>query len=43
MVFLKDPQTAARWQSKDPASIDIFTVPEAIDFGEAFFLPLLQD
>jgi mercuric reductase len=43
MVFLKDAATAAKWQAKDPASIDIFTVPEAIDFGEAFFLPLLQD
>ena len=43
MVFLKDPITAAKWQSRDPASIDIFTLAEAIDFGEGFFLPLLLD
>ena len=43
MVFLKDAQTAAKWQSTDPASIDLFTIAEAIDFGEAFFLPLLED
>jgi mercuric reductase len=43
MVFLKDAATAAKWQSRDPASIDVFTVAEAIDFGEAFFRPLLHD
>lgn len=43
MVFLKDAATAAAWQGSDPASIDIFTVAEAIDFGEAFFTPLLRD
>jgi len=43
MVFLKDAATAAAWQSRDPGSIDIFTVAEAIDFGEAFFKPLLRD
>lgn len=43
MVFLKDPITAAKWQSQDPASIDVFTLAEAIDFGEGFFLPLLND
>ncbi len=43
MVFLKDAATAARWQSTDPGSIDVFTIAEAIDFGEAFFGPLMKD
>lgn len=43
MVFLKDAATADRWQAKDPATMDVFTIAEAIDFGEAFFAPLLQD
>jgi mercuric reductase len=43
MVFFKDAMTAAKWQAKEPASIDVFTLAEAIDFGEAFFQPLLQD
>ncbi len=43
MVFLKDPETARQWQGIDPNTMDVFTVAEAIDFGEAFFLPLMQD
>jgi hypothetical protein len=43
MVFLKDSATADKWQGKDPATMDVFTLAEAIDFGEAFFGPLLQD
>jgi len=43
MVFLKDPATADKWQGRDPATMDVFTLAEAIDFGEAFFAPLLQD
>ncbi len=43
MVFLKDAATAAKWQSRDPGSIDIFTSAEAMDFAEAFFRPLLAD
>lgn len=43
MVYLKDPETANAWQDMDPLSIDVFTLEEAIEFGEAFFLPLLAD
>jgi mercuric reductase len=43
MVFLKDPAVADKWQGRDPATMDVFTLAEAIDFGEAFFAPLMQD
>ena len=43
MVFLKDPETAIAWQTRDPLSIELFTLEEAAEFGEAFFLPLLTD
>jgi len=41
MVFLKDEATALAWLNADPISKELFTVPEAIAFGEAFFTPLL--
>jgi mercuric reductase len=43
MVFLKDSETAENWRSRDPNSIDVFTLAEAIELGAAFFLPLLED
>jgi mercuric reductase len=43
MVFLKDAETARTWRGTDPASIELFTLPEAIELGAAFFLPLLED
>jgi mercuric reductase len=43
MVFLKDAETAARWRSSDPSSIDLFTLAEAIELGSAFFQPLLEE
>lgn len=43
MVFLKDAETARAWRETDPASIELFTLPEAIELGEAFFVPLLED
>lgn len=43
MVFLKDAETARAWAKTDPASIELFTLPEAIELGEAFFVPLLED
>ena len=43
MVFLKDEETARTWRENDPASIELFTLPEAIELGAAFFLPLLED
>jgi mercuric reductase len=43
MVFLKDAETAASWRETNPASVELFTLPEAIELGEAFFVPLLED
>jgi mercuric reductase len=42
MVFLRDEATAQAWLNADPVSKELFTVPEAIMFGEAFFTPLLE-
>ncbi|MGD8925579.1 MAG: alkylmercury lyase family protein [Thioalkalispiraceae bacterium] len=42
MVFFKDRLTAESWQKKDPENISLFTLPEAVAFGTAFFLPLLS-
>jgi len=43
MVFLKDRETALSWQGGDTAHISLFTLPEAVAFGKAFFSPLFQD
>jgi mercuric reductase len=43
MVFLKDTEIARTWRESDPATIELFTLPEAIELGEAFFVPLLED
>jgi hypothetical protein len=43
MVFLRNQETALAWLSADPLTKDVFTIEEAIEFGEAFFVPLLQD
>jgi Alkylmercury lyase len=42
MVFLKDAVTAANWKAKDPEVIDLFTLPEAVEYAAAFFMPLLE-
>jgi len=42
MVFLKDKQTALQWQSRDEERISLFSRTNAIEFGAAFFLPLLS-
>jgi mercuric reductase len=42
MVFLKDRQTAVAWQDGDTENISLFTLPEAVEFGKAFFVPLLD-
>jgi hypothetical protein len=41
MVFLSDRETAVRWQNEDNENRSIFTLPEAIEFGTGFFLPLV--
>ncbi len=43
MVFLADRATAEGWQQDDPDNVDIFTLPDAVIFGAAFFRPLLAD
>lgn len=43
MVFLDGAETANMWRETDPASIELFTLPEAIELGAAFFVPLLED
>ena len=43
MVFLKDSKTARQWQGDDLENISLFTLAEAIEFGRAFFMPLLSD
>ena len=43
MVFLNDAETARMWRESDPESIELFTLSEAIELGEAFFVPLLDD
>jgi hypothetical protein len=43
MVFLKDRQTALTWQGDETAHLSLFTLPQAVAFGQAFFLPLLED
>ena len=42
MVFLKDDETARQWQGGDTEHVTLFTIPEAINFGAAFFRPLLD-
>jgi len=43
MVFLKDASTAAHWKNKDPEAVELFTLPEAVEYAGAFFLPLLEE
>jgi hypothetical protein len=43
MVFLKNRQTALTWQGGDTTHISLFTLAEAVAFGQAFFMPLFQD
>jgi len=42
MIFLRDEETAQAWRATDPASIDLLTLPEAVELGQAFFGPLLE-
>ena len=42
MVYLRDAGTAAEWQQQDSENIDIYTLAEAVEFGSAFFKPLLE-
>ncbi|MCG6885839.1 MAG: alkylmercury lyase family protein, partial [Proteobacteria bacterium] len=42
MVFLKDSKTAKDWQGGDVDNSSLFSLPDAVEFGKAFFLPLLE-
>jgi hypothetical protein len=42
MVFLKDQDVAATWQGGDTENTSIFNLEEAVAFGSAFFVPLLD-
>lgn len=42
MVFLIDEHTARQWQGGDEMNISLFDLPAAVDFGSAFFRPLLS-
>jgi len=41
MVFLKDYDTAKKWQSDDTTERETFTLQEAVQFSSRFFVPLL--
>ncbi|MCK5359925.1 MAG: alkylmercury lyase family protein, partial [Gammaproteobacteria bacterium] len=41
MVYLKDASTAQAWQQQDSDNISIYPLDEAVEFGAAFFNPLL--
>jgi len=41
MVYLKDALTAQAWQQQDPDNISIYPLDQAVEFGAAFFKPLL--
>lgn len=43
MAFFKDPEVAIAWQDGDPSLNELFTLQEAVEFGQAFFLPLLAE
>lgn len=43
MVFLNDRPSAQQWQGDKVDTISLFSLNEAIAFGRAFFMPLLDD
>lgn len=42
MMFLKDGQTAEQWLAEDQTNREIFSLPEAVEFGARFFVPLMS-
>jgi mercuric reductase len=42
MMFLRDGNTAQQWLAMDPDNREIFTLPEAVEFGARFFVPLMS-
>ncbi|MGB5178138.1 MAG: alkylmercury lyase family protein [Gammaproteobacteria bacterium] len=42
MMFLRDGSIAENWLAEDPDNREIFTLPEAVEFGARFFVPLMS-
>ncbi|WP_455221975.1 alkylmercury lyase family protein [Kaarinaea lacus] len=42
MVFLLNEQVAGEWQNGDLANKTVFDLPQAVEFGRQFFMPLLR-
>jgi mercuric reductase len=42
MMFLRDADTAQQWLDADPDNREIFTLQQAVEFGDRFFTPLLH-
>ncbi|MEJ2142650.1 MAG: organomercurial lyase [Gammaproteobacteria bacterium] len=42
MIFLLNKTIAEQWLNENPEQRQIFTLPEAIEFSAAFFVPLMQ-
>jgi hypothetical protein len=43
MIFLRGPETASDWQQDDEENKSLFTLPEAIELGARFFVPLVEE
>lgn len=41
MVFLADASAAEAWRSTDPVAREVYTLPEAVEFAERFFAPVV--
>lgn len=41
MIFLRDAETAVKWQGGDIDNLAVFTLDEAVAFGAGFFKPLV--
>ncbi|MHB8666319.1 MAG: organomercurial lyase [Burkholderiales bacterium] len=42
MMFLRDGKVARQWLGDDSGSREIFTLPEAIEFADRLFVPLMS-
>jgi len=42
MMFLRDNGIAEQWLADDPDNREVFTLQEAIEFGDLFFAPLVS-
>jgi hypothetical protein len=40
MVFLRDEETARRWESEEPGQRNIFPLDQAVRFADRYFTPL---